>query len=449
MKKYLILLVIVFVASCETQKIAIIDQKMNGFEETLNVADVALLDKVQEQTFNYIWKGNEPISGAARERLHMDNIYPNNSKDVITSGGTGFGIMALIVGIERGFITRKQGLDRLNKLVDWLSKADRFHGAWPHWLDPSGKTIPFSPFDDGGDLVETSFLAQGLITARQYFSDGNEEEVKLAMKLDLLWRGIDFRWYANNENVLFWHWSPEYEWKMNFRVGGHNECLIMYVLAASSPTHSIKADVYHQGYMRGGSIVTDQEFYGLRTVLDHYEHDDKFVGPLFWAHYSHLGLNPNGLKDRYGDFWTLNQNHALIHHRHCVENPYEYQGYSEECWGLTSSYSMQGYAGHNPQEDLGVISPTAALSSFPYTPRESMKFLKFLYEKHPELIGEFGPYDAFSFQSDWMLPRYLAIDQLPIPIMIENLRSGLIWDLFMSAPEVQEGLNNLGFTYQK
>ena len=190
-------------------------------------------------------------------------------------------------------------------------------------------------------------------------------------------------------------------------------------------------------------------YYGLPTVLDHYEHADIAVGPLFWSHYSHLGLDPHGLKDKYADFWTLNQNHAKIHHRHCVENPLEYKGYSDECWGLTSSYSLQGYAGHNPQEDMGVISPTAALSSFPYTPEESMKFLKFMYEKQDSLVGEYGPYDAFSFESEWYLPRYLAIDQLPIPVMIENYRSGLIWDLFMSSEEVQIGLNKLGFDFKR
>ncbi|GLR18073.1 glucoamylase family protein [Portibacter lacus] len=442
MKAFILMMSLIVLNGCNTSKI--------GSEQVkLSKGDKALLDKVQLQTFNYMWEAGEPISGAARERFHTDNEYPHSPKDIVTTGGTGFGIMAIIVGIERGFISKDEGYDRLNQLTDWLGKADRFHGAWPHWLDPQGKMVPFSKYDNGGDLVETAFLAQGLITARQYFKRGNAQEKALAVKMDELWKGIDWEWYTNGENVLFWHWSPEYEWKMNFRVGGHNECLIMYVLGASSPSHAIDPKAYHEGYMRNGDIVSDKEYYGLPTVLDHYEHDDKSVGPMFWAHYSHLGLDPHELKDKYADFWTLNQNHALIQHKHCSENPYEYKGYSDECWGLTSSYSMTGYAGHSPEDDLGVISPTAALASFPYTPEESMKFLKFLYEKNPELIGEYGPYDAFSFQSDWMLPRYLAIDQLPIPVMIENYRSGLLWDLFMSAPEVQAGLGKLGFTFNE
>lgn len=441
--RILILLAIFIAFSCNNE------QSAELLSKKVKLSSDELLDKVQKETFNYFWEANEPISGAARERVHMDDIYPNHSKDIITSGGTGFGIMATIVGIERNFVSREAGFARLQKLSDWLAKADRFHGAWPHWMSADGKVVPFSRFDNGGDLVETAFLAQGLITASQYFKQGNEAEKALSDQMDQLWKGIDWNWYTNNEDVLFWHWSPEHEWKMNFRVGGHNECLIMYVLAASSPDLGIEPEVYHKGYMRGGAIRSDEVYYGLPTVLDHYEHDDKSVGPMFWAHYSHLGLDPNGLSDQYADFWKLNQNHAKIQHKHCAENPYEYKGYSDECWGLTSSYSMKGYAGHSPQSDLGVISPTAALSSFPYTPDESMNFLRFMYEKNDTLVGEYGPYDAFSFESEWYLPRYLAIDQLPIPVMIENYRSGLIWDLFMSSKDVQNGLDKLGFEYTK
>lgn len=380
----------------------------------------------------------------------MDGIYPQNDRDVVTTGGSGFGLMAILVGIERGFITREEGVKHFQKVADYLEKADRFHGAWPHWLDgPTGKVKPFSKKDDGGDLVETAFLVQGMLAVREYFKDGNEEEKALAQKMDELWKGVEWDWYTKGEDVLYWHWSPNYGWEMNFPVGGYNECLIMYVLAAGSPTHPIEADAYHKGWARNDSIKTNRTYYDLELVLDHYEHDDAPVGPLFWAHYSYLGLDPRNLTDRYGDYWKLNRNHALVHYRYCVDNPKGYEGYGENCWGLTSSYSMRGYAGHRPGNDLGVISPTAALSSFPYTPEESMKFLEFLYApERDSLIGEYGPYDAFSFEHDWMLPRYLAIDQGPIPVMIENYRTGLLWDLFMRAPEVKAGLDKLGFKYQ-
>lgn len=419
--------------------------------DTLAISEDSLLTLVQYQTFQYFWDNAETTSGLGKERTHMDNIYPDNDQTVVTTGGSGFGLMAILVGIERGFITREQALERYTKIVNFLEKADRFHGVWPHWLEgTTGKVKPFGRKDNGGDLVETSFLIQGLITVREYYKDGNKEEKALAAKIDKLWREVDWNWYTKGENVLYWHWSPEYKWEMNFAIGGYNECLITYVMAACSPTHSIKPEVYHQGWARNDSIITDRVFYDLPTVLDHFEGNNDPVGPLFWSHYSYLGLDPHKLKDKYADYWKLNQNHSLIQYRYCVDNPKDFEGYGPNCWGLTSSYSTRGYAGHSPSEDYSVISPTAALSSFPYTPKESMQFLKFIYApSRDSLVGKYGPYDAFSFEEDWYLPRYLAIDQGPIPVMIENYRTGMLWKLFMQAPEVQVGLKKLGFETTK
>lgn len=424
-------------------------QEDNSSAEKM-MSDDSLLNLVQYQTFNYFWDNAEPTSGLARERTHMDDIYPSEDKNVVTSGGSGFGLMAILVGVERGFITREQAIERYDKILTFLENADKFHGVYPHWwYGETGKTKPFSKKDDGGDLVETAFLIQGLITVRQYFGKDNDVEESLRNRINAIWESVEWDWYTNGQDALYWHWSPNYAWEKNFKVQGYNECLIMYVLAASSPTHNIEASVYHKGWARDGEISSDEEYLGYEVVLDHYPDNESPVGPLFWAHYSYLGLNPNNLKDQYGDYWKLNVNHAKIHYTYAVNNPNNFEGYGENVWGLTSSYSMKGYAGHRPDNDIGVISPTAALSSFPYTPKESMNFLRFLYTTEADsLVGEYGPYDAFSFENDWYLPRYLAIDQGPIPIMIENYRSGLIWDLFMSAPEVQNGLTKLGFSYE-
>ncbi|HMC01429.1 MAG TPA: glucoamylase family protein [Flavobacteriaceae bacterium] len=414
-----------------------------------DLTDNQLLDTIQKQTFNYFWEGAEPNSGMARERLHMDDVYPTSPKNTVTTGGSGFGLMAILVGIEREYITREQALDRYIKIVDFLEKADRFHGAWPHWLDgETGKVYPFSKKDNGGDLVETAFLVQGLLTVAEYFKNGNNLEQELVAKIDKLWREVEWDWYTKGEDVLYWHWSPKYEWEKNFPVGGYNECLIMYVLAAASPTHPIKKSVYEKGWALDGKIVSKDSLYSEALVLDYYEHNSAAVGPLFWAHYSYLGLNPKGLSDQYADYWKLVQNHAKIHYKYAVDNPEQFEGYGSNMWGLTSSYSVKGYKGHRPGNDFGVISPTAALSSFPYTPQESMDMLKNLYKNHDSLIGKYGPYDAFSFQKNWYTPRYLAIDQGPIPVMIENYRTGLLWKLFMQNEDVQKGLDKLGFTYE-
>ena len=409
-----------------------------------------LLDTIQYQTFNYFWDGAEPNSGMARERIHLDENYSSSPKNTVTTGGTGFGLMAILVGVERGWITREQAFKRYTKIVNFLENADRFHGAWSHWIDgETGKVYPFGKKDNGGDLVETAFLIQGLLTVSEYFKDGNAQEKELVTKIDQLWREVEWNWYTKGgEDVLYWHWSPEYGWDMNFPVGGYNECLIMYVLAAASPTHPISKEVYEKGWARNGAIVSKDSYYDEELVLDYFEHSDAPIGPLFWAHYSYLGLNPKGLTDQFGDYWKLTQNHAKIHYKYAIDNPKNYKGYGKDIWGFTSSYSVNGYAGHRPGDDLGVVSPTAALSSFPYTPKESMQMLKNLYKNHDSLIGKYGPYDAFSFEHNWYLPRYLAIDQGPIPVMIENHRTGLFWKLFMKNSDVQTGLKKLGFKHK-
>ncbi len=434
--------------SCQTKPA---NQPATATEEsTTQISDDSLFNLVQYQTFRYFWDGAEPNSGMAPERIHMDDVYPQNDQHIVTIGGSGFGVMAILVGIERGYISREEGFNRLQQIANFLDEADHFHGAWPHWLDgETGKTKPFSKKDDGGDLVETAFMVQGLLAVRQYFAQGNEAEQALAEQIDQLWREVEWDWYTQSKNVLYWHWSPNYGWEMNFAVGGYNECLIMYVLAAASPTHPITPEVYHEGWARNGDIRSEETYYDYDLVLDHYEHNDDLVGPLFWAHYSYLGLDPRNLSDQYGDYWKLNQNHALTHLAYCKENPGNYVGYGENCWGLTSSYSMRGYAGHRPEQDLGVISPTAALASFPYTPEPSMAAMRHFYDSLGEYIwGEYGFYDAFSQTRGYYPPRYLAIDQGPIVVMMENHRSGLLWDLFMSCPEVQTGLDNLNFTYE-
>jgi len=412
------------------------------------LSDDSLLTLVEYQTFRYFWDGAEPVSGMARERINVNDIYPENDKNIITTGGSGFGIMAVIIGIERGFITREQGLARLEQNVEFLKRADRFHGVWPHWLNgETGKVKPFSPKDNGADLVESSFLMQGLLVVRQYFRYGNERERKLALEIDKLWKEMDFQWFTQGKEVLYWHWSPDYQWEMNFPVEGYNECLIMYILAAASPTHPVGAAAYHKGWARSGGIRGTSAPYGYKLSLKH-NGAPVYGGPLFWAHYSYLGLDPRDLRDTYADYWDHNRNHTLINRQWCIENPKKFKGYSEHCWGLTASYSVNFYAGHAPgfENDLGVISPTAAISSFPYTPEYSMQALKhFYYELGDRIWGEYGFYDAFSLEANWFPQQYLAIDQGPMVVMIENYRSQLIWNLFMSCPEIRTGLQSLGF----
>ncbi len=438
--KLIYLFILLFCVSCGVNRKS---------AEQSALTDEQLLDTVQYYSFQYFWDGAEPVSGAARERYHADNIYPSNDKNTVATGAAGFGIMGIISGIDRKFVSRNEGVERLSKILNFLKNADRFHGAWPHWMiGETGKVKPFSKFDDGGDLVETSFVAQGLVCVKQYFKNGNRQEKELAALADELWKGIDFDWYRNGKNVLYWHWSPNNQWKMNFPVKGFNECLIMYVMAAASPTHGIEKIVYDEGWAMKGDIKSPRTYKDVNLQFFH-QGNAPHGGPVFWSHYSFLGLNPNGLKDAYGDYGLETKNQALINYLWCVDNPLNYKGYGKNSWGLTSSYSMRGYAGHAPQQgrDLGVIAPTAAISSIVYTPQQSMAAMRHWYvDMKDKVWGKYGFYDAFSETANWYTPRYLGIDKGPEVVMIENYRSGLLWKLFMQDEDVQLGLKKLGFT---
>lgn len=399
--------------------------------------DEELLTLIQKQTFSYFWEFGHPVSGLARER--------NTSNEIVTFGGSGFGLMAMIVAVERGFITLDEALDRWKKIIGFLQTADRFHGAFPHWMNgSSGKVQPFSSRDNGGDLVETAFFIQGLLTVRQYLQRVAPQESELIAQINRFWEEVEWDWFTKGENeALYWHWSPEYEWEINLKIRGHNETQIVYVLAAASPTHAVDKEIYERGYARAGEMLNGKTYYQITLPAG-----PNYGGPLFFAHYSYLGLDPRNLQDQYVNYWTQNVRHSLINHAYCRDNPKNYVGYSDLCWGLTASDNDKGYAAHSPNNDRGVVTPTAAISSIVYTPEESMAAIRhFYYTLGDKLWGEYGFYDAFNPQEGWVASSYLAIDQGPIICMIENYRTGLLWDLFMSCPEIQNGLTKLGFSY--
>lgn len=424
--------------SIETGKVYSITTGINSTDKFPRISDDELLTLVQKQTFNYFWNFAHPTSGMARERT--------TSTNTVTTGGTGFGVMAMIVAVEREFITRNEAFERIQKITTFLTtKCTRYHGAFAHWINgETGATVAFSTYDNGADLVETSLLFQGLLTAREYFDKTTPEETQLRESITQLWEEIDWTWFQKeSENVLYWHWSPQYNWQMNLKISGWNECLITYVLAASSPTHSISKNVYTQGWARNGAMANGKSFYSYTLPLG-----SDYGGPLFLSQYSFLGLNPKGLKDQYADYWEQNRNHTLINRQYCIENPKKFSGYGQDCWGLTASDGNDGYSAYSPTNDKGVIAPTAALSAMPYTPQESMQALHFFYYKlGDKLWSEYGFVDAFNLSRNWFDNQHIAINQGPIIVMIENYRTGLLWKLLMKSPEIRVGLTKLGFTY--
>jgi hypothetical protein len=405
---------------------------------THDMVDEEFLDMVQRASFRYFWDYAHPVSGLARERL--------GSGETVTIGGSGFGVMALLVGIERDFIKREQGVERMLKILNFLNtQADRFHGAFPHWMNgTTGAVIPFSQYDNGGDLVETSFMIQGLLTARQYFDQNNAQEEQIRNLITQIWESVEWDWYrrASFSDFLYWHWSPNYGWQMNFKLVGYNETMITYLLAIASPTHSVPASLYYSGWASSNNYYLNQTYYGYKLWVG-----DSYGGPLFFAHYSFLGFDPRNIRDNYCNYFLNNRNHTLINRAYCIANPLGHTGYGPDTWGLTASDNPWGYSAHEPYtNDNGTIAPTAALSSMPYTPEESISALKNFYRTYyGNLWGEYGFKDAFNLNQNWFASSYISIDQGPIIVMIENYRSGLLWENFMANPEIQPMLDSIGF----
>ncbi|MDP4204139.1 MAG: glucoamylase family protein [Bacteroidota bacterium] len=411
---------------------------------THKFTDEQLIDMVQRYTTRYFFDLAHPDCGMARERSN------DNHGDIVTTGGTGFGIMALVAGAQRNYFPREQAMNKIDQIVSFLERVDRFHGAWAHWYNGNtGKVFNFSQYDDGGDLVETAFLTQGLLTARQYFKDGSDKEKTLSSRITKLWEEIDWNWYTDGTDSLYWHWSKNYGFKMRHRIKGFDETFITYVLAASSPTHPIRPEVFNcwrtSPYYQNG-----KSYFGIPLSLGM-----EYGGPLFFTHYSFLGLNPKGLSNKDANFWERNRNHVLIHRAYAMANLKKYKGYGADSWGFTSSDDpLVGYTSHHPgtPDENGTVSPTAALSSLPYAPQEVLPvFRHFYYDLGKQLLGKYGFYDAFNLNmvsGQQVVRSYLAIDQGPIAAMIENYRSGLLWTLFMQNEEIGNGIKKLGFQYK-
>jgi hypothetical protein len=404
------------------------------------LTDEALLDTVECRTLRYFTDFADPATGLSRERNNDQN------GNIVTIGGSGFGLMALIAGAERDYISRAEGVERIGRMVSSLESLERFHGAWAHWYNAdTGKPFSFSEFDDGGDLVETAFMVQGLLAARQWLAD---KDVALSQRCDRLWKEVEWQWYTQGgRDSLYWHWSKNYGFKMNHRITGYDETLITYVLAASSPTFPISRECYESCYKNSTYYYNGKEYYGIKLPLGM-----ELGGPLFFCHYSFLGLDPRGLTDGHTNYFERNRAHTLIHRAYAIANPKCHAGYGEQLWGFTSSDDPYvGYCSHHPgtPDENGTVSPTAAISSIVYTPRESLQVIRHLYDM-PGMFGPYGFYDAVNpGHEPPVVDHYLAIDQGPEVVMIENYRSGLLWQLFMSCPEIGEGLKKLGFSYEK
>ena len=418
--------------------------------------DDELLTMLQRACFHYYWEGADPHSGMARENIPGDDR-------IVATGASGFGIMTLVVGVDRGFITRQQGVERLTKIVDFLEHAQRYHGAWSHFMNGNtGQTMPvFGMFENGGDLVETSFLMQGLLAARQYLHGSSESEQSLFRRITQLWETVEWDWYRETptSDFLYWHWSPQWAWQIHHPLIGFNEVMITYLLGIASPTHSVPATLYYSGWVgQSQRAIAYREGWSGSTDGNHYGNGHTYYGikldvgvgtggPLFFTHYSFMGFDPHSLHDRYTkSYFDNNRNIALINLAYSIANPKHFAGYGPNAWGLTANDGPYGYVPHAPDDanDRGTLTPTGALASFPYTPEASMAALKHYYRDLGDQMWDiYGLRDGLDPNANWVSPIYMGLNQAPIVVMVENYRTGLVWKNFMSNPEIGVMLKKL------
>lgn len=409
---------------------------LEGTSEGLNT--YRLLTEVQKSSFDYFYHCGHPVSGLARLSMRRD-------PDICAIGASGMGFFNLGVGVKRGFITRREATERALLELKFLSEnTQRFHGAFPHLVNgQTGRVIQFGPYDDGADIVETALLMEGVLFAREFFSGPDPDEAEIRSLADSLWREVEWDWFLSRDRqkpVLIWHWSPHYGWKINLHVEGFNECQIVYVLAMASPTHPIGAAAYWQGW-EGPTYTTNRTEFGIPLVLGNIR---AVTPPIFMAHYSYLGMDPRQIRFHGRTYFDHFRDFCQVQIRYAQSKSNVFKGYGP-LWGISASAGPDGYRVFSPgMQDNGTLTPTAAISSMPYTPAESLSCLVQMYQHYgARLWGPLGFYDSFNLTRDWVSKTYLCIDEGPIAPMIENYRSGFCWNIFMKCGEIKPVLKVL------
>jgi len=393
-----------------------------------------VMDEQEQKVVNLFFQGAEPNSGMA---------YNDPSrKSVMATGATGFGIMTLIAGVERGWISREDAANHIVKIVRFLKKAERYEGAWAHWYNVKGEIVPFGNQNDAGEIIETTFMMGGLLTACEYFNGSSEAEKEIRTTTNEFWNTINWSHFVK-DGKFYWIWHRD-TGKYELPISGWNETLLAYILAMAAPAgHDVPVSVYKSCWQGSKNFYhAGREYYGYPLPLG-----GNYGEALFLAHYSMFGMDPRKMEDSYCFYWQQNQNHTMINRHYCINEAPEEYAYDANNWGLTACAgcgSHPDYVARQPQNDDGVISPAAALGSFPYTPFYSTQVMLNLKSKYPAINGKYGFYASYCPAEKATAKNYLSMEQAPIAIMMENYRSGLLWSLLMKNEHVQRGLQLAG-----
>ncbi len=377
--------------------------------------DFEFLDKIEYDSLHYFAGEANPANG-----LIKDSSRPGAPCSV---AAVGFGLTALCIGDSRGWIENGQAYERaLKTLQTFRDVVPSEHGFFYHFLDMrTGSRAWNSELSS----IDTALFLAGALFAGEYFK-GTEVE---AIAKELYDR-VDWPWMMNGRKVMCMGWRPE-EGFLPYYWDTYSEALILYALAIGSETHPIPPDSWY-------------EWDRPRDSYKGYEVIYCYTGSIFTYQYSHAWIDFRGLIDaRDGvDFFGNSINAVQANRQFCIDNSPQYKSYGENSWALTACIGPKGYKGYGakPGQALndGTIAPSGIAGSIAFDPDNSLSGLKYIYENHKSfLYGKYGFKDAFNLDETWWSEEYLGIDQGITVIMLENYRTGLVWDKFMQLEPVK------------
>lgn len=423
----------------ESADSAIVSATPRGF-----ASDAEFLEYLQRACFGFFWYEANPTNGLIRDRSTVSSPC--------SIAAVGFGLTAIAVGIDHGWITRAQGRERVRQTLQTFWEKPQGtnaggvigHRGWfYHFLDMTTATRTWTCELSS---IDTALLLAGVLYARQYFTNAEPDEAAIRALADALVNRVDWDWMRNGQDALSMGWKPESGF-LGSRWVGYNEAMILYLLGLGAATNPLPPT----SWTAWTSSYQWRTNYGQRYVP---------FPPLFGHQYSHCWVDFRHVADTYmrgkeSTYFANSRRATLAQRAYCIANPGGFAGYGSNVWGLTAcdGPGTGGYAGYTargappPQNDDGTIAPTAVGGSVPFAPEVCVPTLRHFYERsRTNLWTGYGFRDAFNLTAGWWDPDVLGIDQGPIVLMIENHRTQRVWKRFTPAPEIQRGLARAGFT---
>ncbi len=391
----------------------------------LSPQDDQFLEDLEKANFQFFWDQADPATGLVKDRA---NVRSEDKGTVASIAATGFGLTAVCIGQQRGYVSMADARERVRVTLDWLfNKMPNQRGFFYHWANiKTGERI----WDSEVSSIDTALLLCGILTCRQHFR--SSEITSLANKI---FDRVEWTWLSEDTNLLPHGWSPEGGF-LPYRWDYYSELMMMYLLGLGSTPHPLRASTWN-AWKR-----LTFEFDGMRYVGSY--------APLFVHQYSAAWFDFRGKRDRYVDYFKNSITATEVHRRFCLELHKQFPDYSDDLWGITASDSVNGYVvwGGPPKTGPidGTVVPSATGGSLPFLPQPTLRVLKHMKERYgTQAWSRYGFVNAFNPLTNWFDTDVIAIDTGITMLMAENLRTGFVWNTFMKNPEARRGMERAGF----